>query len=219
MIKNLSTKQKLFHNMASSQLGFLLIALAGLMGNGTMIIVLGIIFSLYIAWSNYIVMEYTVAGIKRFEHYFDEFVSYVTMKQNKIDKVEDPGEDDIGLMIQKINTTIDDFEKKLQEDMKVMGEVVLTMDKFEQGIYSCRIHANTQNPMIRTLRDTINKMLNGVNQDMKQLRTIVEQYSNDDFRNKVTIDPKIKADMLAVMTSVNTLGEALSNGAKTNLTN
>ncbi|MEA3288695.1 MAG: hypothetical protein U9Q04_00825, partial [Campylobacterota bacterium] len=218
MLKNLSTKQKLFHNMASSQLGFVLIGISGLMGNTTMIIIFGIIFFAYIAWSNYIVMKYTVEGIRRFEHYFDEFVSYVTMKQNKIEKEQNPGQDDIGLMIQKINTTIDDFETKLQEDMKVMGEVVLTTDKLEQGIYSCRINSNTKNPMIKTLKDTINKMLYTLDRDMTQLRDVVEQYTNDDFRNKVDIDPKVKADMLAVMTSVNTLGEALSNSARTNLT-
>ena len=219
MFKNLSTKQKLLHNMIATQLGFAAIGVSGYMGSTTAIIISIVVFSLYISWSSYLVMHYTVNGIKRFEIYFDDFVKYISMKQNKIAKEENPGNDDIGLMMQKINTTVDYFENKLQEDMKVMGEVVLTMDKVEQGIYGCRIKATTQNPMIRTLKITINKMLQTLDKDMEQLKIIVEQYANDDLRNNININPKLKANMLAVMQSVNQLGSALSHSAKSNLTN
>ena len=219
MLKNLTTKQKLFHNMLVSQVGFVAIGIAGYLGSTSGIIALILIFAMYIAWSNYFVMKHTINGIKRFEQYFDDFINYVSMKQNKIKKDENPGNDDIGIMIQKINTTVDYFEQKLQEDMKIMGEVVLTLDKVEQGIYGCRINTDTTNPMIRTLKYTINKMLNRVNKDMNQLKTVVTQYTNDDFRNKVDIDRRLKAEMLEVMSNVNKLGDALSLSAKTNLSN
>jgi methyl-accepting chemotaxis protein len=73
--------------------------------------------------------------------------------------------------------------------------------------------------MVNTLVKTVNKMIDSLDRDMTQLRTVVEKYTNNDFRDKVTIDSKTKEDMLAVMTSINSLGEALSNSAKTNLTN
>jgi len=44
-------------------------------------------------------------------------------------------------------------------------------------------------------------------------------YTNDDFRPQIDIDPKLKADLLAVMKSINILGQTLNNNAKLNLTN
>jgi methyl-accepting chemotaxis protein len=112
-----------------------------------------------------------------------------------------------------------EFDKRVKADMGVLGEVVITLDKVEQGIYGCRIKSNTQNPTISTLKDTINKMLETLNRDMTGLKNVVEQYTNDDYTNKVVIDSKIKADMLAVMQSINKLGDTLKSGAKQNLSN
>jgi methyl-accepting chemotaxis protein len=103
--------------------------------------------------------------------------------------------------------------------MNVLGEIVITLDKLEQGIYGCRIKSSTSNPMIATLKSTINKMLETLDKDLTQLKSVVEQYTNDDYTSSVNISPNIKADMLAIMQSVNSLGETLNNSAKLNLTN
>jgi methyl-accepting chemotaxis protein len=73
--------------------------------------------------------------------------------------------------------------------MKVLGEIVITMDRVEQGIYNCRIKSKTSNPMITTLKNTINQMLDEVDDDIKNLVAVLESYSKDDFTNKVTICP------------------------------
>ena len=103
--------------------------------------------------------------------------------------------------------------------MRVIGEIVLTMDKVEQGIYKCRIHSHTENPMIVTLKNTLNKMLEITEHNMNGLITAVTHYANDDYREKVEISPKLKENMLEVMQSINKLCDSLSKSAKTNLSN
>ncbi|MBD3829542.1 MAG: methyl-accepting chemotaxis protein [Arcobacter sp.] len=107
----------------------------------------------------------------------------------------------------------------MKYDMRVLGEIVITMDRVEQGIYSSRITSETTNPMIMTLRNTINKMLDEVSKDMNNLVNILESYSKDDFTKQITIDKKVKGEMLKVLTSINFLGETLSLNAKKNLDN
>ena len=73
--------------------------------------------------------------------------------------------------------------------------------------------------MILTLKKTINQMLNSLEDKMVRLEATLNSYASDDFRATINIEPTLKARMLAVMTSINTLGEALSTNARNNLAN
>ncbi|MCK5111601.1 MAG: methyl-accepting chemotaxis protein [Arcobacteraceae bacterium] len=221
MFKNLQTKQKLFITMVMAQAGIFIVS-AMAVTNGASIIpiaLINIIFALLIAYSNFVVMKQITGGIARFKKQFNMFLDFAQFKTNRYIPVEVYHHDEISHLIVDLNETAANVTKQLQNDMKVIGELTITSDKVEQGIYKCRIHSETTNPMIQTLATTINKMITAINRDMNELKTVVEQYANDDFRSKVTIDPTLKADMLAVMTSVNSLGNTLSDNAKLNLSN
>ena len=145
------------------------------------------------------------------------FISY---KKNRLKKVTIKSEkNEFSEMIEKLNLAVDDFDSRFKIDMKVIGEIVLTMDKVEQGIFRCRIKAKTANPLLMTLINTINKMLESLEDNMIQLENVTNSYTNDDFREKIEISKKLKARLLAVMQGVNALGDSLSSSAKDNLTN
>ena len=154
-----------------------------------------------------------------FNKSLDNFLDFVSFKSNQFKPTEIETYDELGQLLHRLNGIAEEQDKKLKADMQVMGEITITTDKVEQGIYKCRIKATTTNPMINTLAVTINKMIDAMERDMSQLKLTLENYANDDFRNKVVVDPNLKEDMLAVMNSVNSLGDALSTGAKTNLHN
>jgi methyl-accepting chemotaxis protein len=152
-------------------------------------------------------------------NYFKQFVEFVQYKKNVFNYVETSGNAKVDAMLKEWNGLIKDTETRIEDDMKVLGETVLNLDKVEQGIYKCRIKSTTQNPMIDTLKNTINKMINTIQSDMNQVMTVVNDYANDDFTQKVDISPTLKDNMLAVMKSINKLGDSLSNSAKTTLSN
>ena len=154
-----------------------------------------------------------------FNKSLDRFLDFVSFKSNQFKPTEIETYDELGQLLHRLNIIAEEQDKKLKADMQVMGEITITTDKVEQGIYKCRIKATTTNPMINTLATTINKMIDAMERDMSQLKSTLENYANDDFRDKVVVDPNLKADMLAVMNSVNSLGDALSNSAKSNLSN
>jgi methyl-accepting chemotaxis protein len=157
--------------------------------------------------------------LKVFNNSLDHFLDFVSFKVNKFKATEIKSFDELGQLLHRLNNIALEQDNQLKSDMQVMGEITITTDKVEQGIYKCRIKAKTTNPMINTLAVTINKMIDAIDRDMSQLKKVVEEYTHDDFRNKVNINPVLKEDMLAVMQSVNSLGDSLSNSAKLNLTN
>ncbi|MEA3554276.1 MAG: cache domain-containing protein, partial [Campylobacterota bacterium] len=180
----------------------------------TMFIVLLMMFLV-----NTILKSTLTKELKIFNKSLDHFLDFISFKSNQFKPTEIETYDELGQLLHRLNGIADTQDKKLKADMQVMGEIIITTDKVEQGIYKCRIKATTTNPMINTLAVTINKMIDAMERDMSQLKNTLEEYANDDFRNKVVINPMLKADMLAVMNSVNALGDALSNSAKTNLSN
>ena len=158
-------------------------------------------------------------GINSFIDYFEEFLNFITFKQNRIEKVLTKDNNEFSKMINQINNVIDEFDTKFKDDMKVIGEIVLTMDKVEQGIFRCRVKSKTNNPMITTLRKTINESLESLEHSMKDLERVTTSYSNNNFKDHIEISPRMKGRLLSVMTGVNTLGKALGSIAKQNLKN
>ncbi len=216
---NMSTKQSIFFNMVLSLLGLVTVGMAGYFGKTDIVIFLIVGCGATVAWSSYMIMKNTTEGIEKFDSYFNEFLNFVSLKQNKIEKVTDMRSDEIGTIISKINDAVDVFESNLQDDMKVMGEIVLITDKVEQGIFKCRSKAHSNNPMISTLTVNVNKMLDELETIMSELSSVLLAYSKDDFTPKITISEKIKEDMRVVLESVNTLGNSLVHSAKQNLSN
>ena len=179
---------------------------------GIVLIILQIVISLNI-------IRNIKHGIDDFIKYFEEFLSFITFKQNRIEKVIIKNDDEFSKLTTQINDVIDEFDTKFKDDMKVIGEIVLTMDKVEQGIFRCRVKGKSKNPMINTLKNTINDTLESLEHTMKDLERITTSYSHDNYKDKIVIPSKMKARLLSVMKGVNTLGETLGNIAKQNLDN
>ena len=153
------------------------------------------------------------------EQFFDEMIRFMKNEKNQFKFDKKSTNSNVNELLEKWQKQVKELDLRAKADMKVLGEIVITADKVEQGIYGCRVHSKTLNPMIQTLIQTINKMVFSLDNDMKNLKNTLELYTNDDFRSSVSINPKLKSDMLSVMQSVNKLGDALRTNAKLNLTN
>ena len=221
MFKNISTKQKILVNMFLAQIGFTTITTVAILSDSQVaaLVTVNVVFAVIIAYTNYAAMVRVVGGIERFKKYMNDIMDFAFMRVNKIDKAQYMKNDEIGLILTELNAYVDKFDSMRKDDMRVMGEIVLTLDKMSQGIYQCRIHSSSENFMIEALKNTLNKSLNLSEKNMIELKENLLVYANDDFRNQLTINNSIKGDLLEVMESVNKLGTSLSTSAKENLSN
>jgi len=221
MFKNVDTKMKLFINMLIAQLGFAAITTTAIISSNeiTAIIIVNIIFALIIGYTNFAAMKRITGGIDRFRNYMDEIMDFVFMRTNRIKKAKHMKNDEIGLILKEMNKYVDVIDEIRREDMKVLGEIVLTMDKLSRGIYQSRVKSDSHNFMIKALRDTINKMLDLSEANMKELKETLEDYAQDNYTKKVIISDRLTNEMLKVMNSINVLGDNLSKNAQDNLNN
>ncbi len=220
ILNQLKTQTKLLVMVLLAQVGFILIGIVGIYGGDiSLIVILNVVFAILMGAISIIFAKSIIGGLKEFDKSFDEFLNFVSMKSNRYIQTEVSGDDEVSELHKKLNSVSKDIDKRMKDDMKVLGEIVITMDRVEQGIYGCRVKSKTVNPMIETLRKTINKMLHEVDEDMNELVSVLESYSNDDFRKKIHIEPHVKGEMLKVLTSVNFLGEALGKNAQRDIEN
>ena len=155
--------------------------------------------------------------LKLIDEYFQQYIEFTQYKQNNFNYIEKTGNKELDALFSKWNEKIKETDSAIKSDINVIGEIVLTTDKVNQGIFRCRIKSNTKNPMIFTLKKTLNQMLDSLEDKMIKLESTLQSYATDDFRPKIDIHPILKARMLSVMTSINTLGKSLSSNAKDNL--
>ena len=169
----------------------------------------------------YLITRGITKQIKDFSSHFREFLSFITYKQNRIEKKKLEGNCEFSVMTKDINSAIDEFDDKFKHDMRVIGESVLTFDKLKKGIFKCRVNSNSSNPMINTIKNTINDALDDLENYMREIEKTLISYTSNDYKDRIVINNKIAnpSRLLKVIQSVNSLGDTLATQAKNSLEN
>ena len=221
MFMNLTSKQRFFLNMVLSQVGFAAISTVAILSDHKIsaVITVNIVFAIIVGYINYNSMQRVVGGINRIKEYIENLMDYMFFKTNNIRKAEYIKNDDIGAILKELNEYFDKYDKMRKDDMHVLGELVIALDKVAQGIYSTQINSSTSNFMVHTLKEVVNKMLVRANTNIEDLVEIIGLYSEHDYRKQVNINPILKGKMKLAMEQINQLGSELNNNAKHNLEN
>ena len=157
--------------------------------------------------------------LENIDKYFQQLIDFLSYEKNEFEYIESTGNKKVDDMFKRWNQQIKSFDKRTKDDMRVLGEIVLTADKVEQGIYKCRIKGDSDNPTISTLRNTLNKMLTSIDDATTRILRVVNSYTNDDFTDYIKVVDNYKDDMKLLMESINLLGKELGNSAKNNFQN
>ena len=221
MFMNLTSKQRFFLNMVLSQIGFAAISTVAILSDHKIsaIIAVNIVFAIIVGYINYNSMQRVTGGINRIKEYIENLMDYMFFRTNSIRKAEYIKNDDIGAILKELNQYFDKYDRMRKDDMHVLGELVIALDKVAQGIYSTQINSSTSNFMVHTLKEVVNKMLVRANTNIEDLVEIIGLYSEHDYRKQVNINPILKGKMKLAMEQINQLGSELNNNAKHNLEN
>ena len=153
------------------------------------------------------------------DNYFKQFIKFISYEKSEFDYIESTGNKKLDDILRNWNEEIKVFDKRNKDDMRVLGEIVLTADKVEKGIYNCKIKSESSNPTISTLKNTLNKMLESINDSNSRILRVINSYTNNDFTDSIKVVDKYKDEMKLLMENVNKLGKALEINAKTNFQN
>lgn len=161
MLLNLTTKKRLLLNLLLTQLGFAIISIVAILSDHaiTAIITVNVVFAIIITYITVYSMKRIVGGIERLKLYIDDLMDFAFYKTNRIKKAQYIKNDDIGFILKELNSYVDKFDVMRKKDMHVLGEVVIALNKVSQGIYTSKIHADSENFMISTLKRIVKELL------------------------------------------------------------
>ena len=149
-------------------------------------------------------------GIDKINVGIQQFMRYLNKEINELDYIDLNTRGELGNLAKTVNMNIDKINGALEKDLLCVGEATITLDKFEKGYYSCRVHSVAANPQVQTLAKTINKMLDSQQKINSEILRVLDQYSNYNYMNRIS-SQNMYGELKQLVEGINTLGEAITS--------
>jgi len=145
--------------------------------------------------------------LEKFEEGIISFFDYLNRKSVNIHRLDDSREDELGKMAKIVNENIVKTRANIDEDRQVIDNTIAALSEFEKGDLSQRVHVNSSNPALLELTKLLNQMGEKLEINIKNILTVLNQYTAYDYTNKVPTKG-IKKHLLELADGVNVLGDA-----------
>ncbi|MFA9239813.1 MAG: methyl-accepting chemotaxis protein [Candidatus Paceibacteria bacterium] len=176
-----------------------------------MIFILGL--AIFIILITILSVSFFTKSIKRgFEKVtigIEQFMRYLNKEINELDYISLGTKGLLGNLAKSINYNIDKINGNLEKDLLCVGETTITLDKVEKGFYSCRIMSQAENPQVRILAKTINKMLDNQQNVINNILKNLGEYTNYNYLGVIDIKG-LNGESKQMVDGINSLGEAIT---------
>jgi methyl-accepting chemotaxis protein len=170
-----------------------------------------ITISLYIA-------NVVVASLNNFKKGLLSFFGYINRQSSEIHLLDESAKDEFGEMSKVVNSNIIKTKAGIEEDRKLIDETIAVLSEFESGDLCQRLNLEVSNPALMQLKDVLNKMADNLEHNIDNILTILEEYSNYNYLNKIpTIN--LKEHLLKLSNGVNELGHSITQMLTENKSN
>ena len=139
----------------------------------------------------------------------EQFMRYLNKEINELDYISLGTKGLLGNLAKSINYNIDKINGNLEKDLLCVGETTITLDKVEKGFYSCRIMSQAENPQVRILAKTINKMLDNQQNVINNILKNLGEYTNYNYLGVIDIKG-LNGESKQMVDGINSLGEAIT---------
>jgi methyl-accepting chemotaxis protein len=166
-----------------------------------------IVFTLTIL---YLISNRIVNSLNKFESGLLNFFKYINKEVETISFIEYLNQDEVGKMAEVINQNIQSTKAHIEEDRKLIDETIKILSEFEQGDFNSKVNGKSTNKSLNELINLLNKMGAKLKQNVENILEVLEQYSTNNFINRVSIDSQ-KEHLLRLSNGINSMGDAITN--------
>ena len=175
----------------------------------TMITIL-IIVSLLCLLIAYFIINNIKSLIRTFQDGLLDFFKYLNKETPTINLLNESN-NEIGTMAKLVNQNIIKIKKVIEEDNILIDSAKSTMDRVAKGSYSETISASTSNVSLEEFKNSVNNMIKDTREHFVHVNTILEQYSNYDYRNELVLNNIEKGGVFDLLSNdINKLRSAIT---------
>jgi len=125
-------------------------------------------------------------------------------------RVQKQSNDELGDVADNFNRYLEKIDKGIQEDLKLIEEAELVMERASNGWYSQKITRSTSNKQLNILKHNINNMLDNTKERFISINTLLKNYTKQDFTQDLMINGVEKDGVFDIfIKDVNTLKNSI----------
>ncbi|MDR2152893.1 MAG: methyl-accepting chemotaxis protein [Helicobacteraceae bacterium] len=176
------------------------VVFVGLIGFGAIFLILGI------RW--YLETKTNDGDLVRVAEHIERFSNYIAEQSNEFERpVAEEGS--IGEIIKHINDAADRFEKRRDDNVKTLGNLLLFSAHVGKGHTARRVIGKTDNYLNYGLIKVFNRMIESIDAAIRRVLDALESYKNGDYSAKIE-SGGLEGEMFRLIEGINTLGAALN---------
>jgi len=159
----------------------------------------------------YIPLNSSYKEIIKAKKFVSKFAKYTSFKSNEIEplKVNKKSNIIVYEVACELNNILSVHKKNQDDDLKIMGEVLLICGKVSEGDFTYRVTSSSNNHITSALVKAFNQMLDDIQSITNQTRDRLDDYQNHNYEKTIEVDD-LRADMKGLVNGVNSLGEGLN---------
>ena len=135
-----------------------------------------------------IIADGVTNAINNFQRGLLGFFDYINRDKNDVSLLDETSKDELGMMAKVVNKNIKRTKFSLDEDNDFIINTQSVMNRVANGWLSTQIEAQTTNPSLNELKDTVNNALSSLENRFASINKILSDYSKYDYTQDLVID-------------------------------
>ena len=165
------------------------------------------LFVIVVVIQRYIQMRIT-SRIHNVSDHLNAFFAFLNHERKELPNTLTPkAQDEVGMMANSINKSIDKIQQSLQQDSMLVGEVMDIVNEAKQGRFGKNITQTSPNPQINKLKDSLNEMSHTlfmlVGDNLADAKRVFDAFESNDFTLRIDNPQGLEH-------SVNNLGDSIA---------
>ncbi len=166
--------------------------------------------ALLLGFLAYFPLNTSYKEIIKAKKFVSEFAKYISFQSNEIEPLEVNRKANVIVheVAKELNLVLHTYKKNMDDDLKIMGELLLISGKVSSGNFNYRITSESNNHITSALTRSFNQLLDNIQHITSETRNRLDEYQNHDYDHTIDI-ADLTADMKALVNGVNSLGHSL----------
>ncbi len=196
--KGLKKRTEMFHNDMDDLLTFIFIEFV-------------IVCALIIGYLLFLTKNIS-GSLQKFQNGLTSFFDFLNKKATTVEPIVITSRDEFGSMASIVNSNIENIQKQITEDQKLIDEASGVINRVKHGWYSQTISSNTSNNELNTLKNGVNDMILATKKHFETMNIVLEEYAQYNYRNELKVDGIEKGGVFDfLVTGINKLRDAITN--------
>lgn len=166
-----------------------------------LVILISILLSTYLSKS-------IISGLRLLNSSIKELIE----EKGKNSRVDIHTKDELGEIANNFNIYLEDIEKGLIQDKKLIEEAKEIINKVKRGWYSNYIESTTSNKSLNEFKNEVNEMIKATKENIENVNKVLILFSKYDYRSEIKLDNIEKGGVFeSLINDINSLKNSITS--------